>query len=222
MTTDNCFDRMNIHQKKWFCIKCSFQFESSSVFELHLYLSHKKEKTIEIKPNPEESFSNEAELLANKKKKRFCMQCSLQFESSSVFDLHLKLLHKKVIKEESIETKPNPEESFNNEDNRLAKSHKKTFVHERKKFYECNLCQYSSPRRDVMNLHILSIHEGKKPYKCDLCTYACTRKCRLNVNILLLFMREKSPFNANLVKSVFLANRGNYLSFFSYKVQRKG
>ena len=98
-------------------------------------------------------------------KKWFCMQCSLQFESSSVFDLHLKLLHKKVIEEETIETKPNLEECFNNDVELLAKSNKKDFVHERKKSSKCQfnenrLCCFLKQICTKVNSHpncILSI-----------------------------------------------------------------
>ena len=236
---------MNIDQKKWFCMQCSLQFESSSVFDLHLKLLHKKvieEETIETKPNLEECFNNDVELLAKSNKKDFvherkksskcqfnkqnifkkrtthtdekniyykkwsCVQCSFQFESRSVFELH-SFLHSKEIKKETIQIKQNSEESFNNEAERVAKSHKKTFFHERKKNYECNLCQYSSPRRDVMNLHILSIHEGKKPYKCDLCTYACTRKCRLNEHFVTVH-EGKKPFKCESCQKCFSRKQG--------------
>ena len=46
------------------------------------------------------------------KKEWFCFQCSLQFDSSSVFHLHLKLLHKESIKVKVEGNKPNSNESI--------------------------------------------------------------------------------------------------------------
>ena len=49
-------------------------------------------------------------------------------------------------------------------------------VHEGKKQFKCDICDYSfSCKRDIIR-HVASVHEGKKPFKCDICDYSCSQK----------------------------------------------
>ena len=50
------------------------------------------------------------------KKEWFCYQCSLQFDSSLVYDLHLKLLHKHIIETKSIKNEPKTNDLLANDE----------------------------------------------------------------------------------------------------------
>ena len=54
--------KMKVCKKEWFCFQCSLQFDSSSVFHLHLRLLHKESIKIKVKGNEpyiNESFESE-------------------------------------------------------------------------------------------------------------------------------------------------------------------
>ena len=40
-------------------------------------------------------------------------------------------------------------------------------VHEGKKPFKCDFCDYNSSQHSNLNRHIASIHEGTKPFKCS-------------------------------------------------------
>ena len=44
-------------------------------------------------------------------------------------------------------------------------------IHEGKKPFEFDICDYSCSQKIRMNTHISSVHEGKKPFKCEICDY---------------------------------------------------
>ena len=61
----------------------------------------------------------------------------------------------------------------------LAKGfHKKNVasVHESKKPFECDICDYSFSQKNNMKTHVASVHEENKPFKCDKCDYSCSLK----------------------------------------------
>ena len=70
----------------------------------------------------------------------FCTQCSLQFGKKYVFDLHLSLVHGKVleIKKEANNFKENFSESKQDQDKLPIAS-----KHEEKKKIKCEICDYS-------------------------------------------------------------------------------
>ena len=46
-------------------------------------------------------------------------------------------------------------------------------VHEVKKPFKCDICDYSCSRKNHSNKHFATVHEGKEPIKCDICEYSC-------------------------------------------------
>ena len=93
----------------------------------------------------------------NTKKDWFCYQCSLQFDSQHAYSLHLKLIHKYILETKNKLRLQELHASKEKSDlcNQIVadKNEKKTF--------ECEICQYSSYRRDHLDRHVASIHEGK-------------------------------------------------------------
>ena len=35
-----------------------------------------------------------------------------------------------------------------------------------------------------MNRHVSSVHEGKKPFKCDICDYTCSLKQQMKTHVV--------------------------------------
>ena len=42
-------------------------------------------------------------------------------------------------------------------------------IHEGKKDFECNICNYSCGKISDLKVHIKLVHEGKKRLKCNIC-----------------------------------------------------
>ena len=49
-------------------------------------------------------------------------------------------------------------------------------IHEGKKPFNCDICNYRCSQKGDMKTHVASVHEGKKPFKCDICDYSCSQK----------------------------------------------
>ena len=49
-------------------------------------------------------------------------------------------------------------------------------VHERKKPFKCEICDYSCAQKRSLNIHVAAVHEGNKPFKCDQCSYSSVNK----------------------------------------------
>ena len=45
-------------------------------------------------------------------------------------------------------------------------------VHENLKQHQCNICQKKFGLKCTLKMHIQSVHENKKPFKCDVCDYS--------------------------------------------------
>ena len=103
-------------------------------------------------------------------KKWFCKQCSLKFNSSSIYSLHLKLVHKNRNVKAAIKNEEEIKESDETE-NKFAVipdfGKDKAIVQPGKKTFKCEFCDYSSTK-EHLNRHISSVHEGKKPFKVVL------------------------------------------------------
>ena len=41
-----------------------------------------------------------------------------------------------------------------------------TSVHEGKKPFKCEFCEYTTAYKSDMKKHVALVHEGKKPFKC--------------------------------------------------------
>ena len=53
---------------------------------------------------------------------------------------------------------------------------KRASVHEEKKPFKCDICDYRCSYKGSMNRHVSSVHEEKKPFKCDICDYSFSQK----------------------------------------------
>ena len=42
-----------------------------------------------------------------------------------------------------------------------------------------------------MNRHVVSVHEGKKPFKCEICDYSCSLKRTLKKHVAAVHEGEK-------------------------------
>ena len=42
-------------------------------------------------------------------------------------------------------------------------------VHEQRKPFKCDICDYKCSKKSKMNHHVASVHGGKKPIKCNIC-----------------------------------------------------
>ena len=49
-------------------------------------------------------------------------------------------------------------------------------VHEEKKPFVCQLCNYVSYLKTNLKAHVDSVHEGKRPFQCQLCEKRCSSK----------------------------------------------
>ena len=120
----------------------------------------------------------------------FCMQCLLQFDKKYVFDLHLSLVHDKKVE---IKTELNSDFSESQVDaDTISKDH------ERKRSYECEICDYSSSTKGKLKLHVKAVHEKKKLFKCVICDKNFSQKSSLKTHIKSVH-EEKKPFNVKFV-----------------------
>ena len=79
-------------------------------------------------------------------------------------------------------------------------------VHEGKKPFNCELCNYSCSENSRMKKHIASAHEGKKPFKCDFCNYNCSQNSNLKVHIRLVHGGEKTHSALTFIYRMYLQN----------------
>ena len=71
-------------------------------------------------------------------------------------------------------------------------------VHERKKPFNCELCEKSFAVIPYMRNHFARIHKGEQHGICKICEYICSSKYTWNKSILNLFMK-KSHFSVKCV-----------------------
>ena len=65
-------------------------------------------------------------------------------------------------------------------------------VHEGKKPFKCDICNFSCSQKSNMKKHVAAVHEGNKPFKCAICDYSF-------FNMLQQFMKEKNRLNVTYV-----------------------
>ena len=65
-------------------------------------------------------------------------------------------------------------------------------MHEKKRPFECEICNKGFYSKSQLNIHTLRVHEKVRPYTCELCgkSYACTSS--LNLHIRSAHERKKS------------------------------
>ena len=72
--------------KYFFCYKCSLQFESRSVFNLHLKLLHKEDQSEDIIKKEVVDYENETKIITNLAWK--CTKSEIDFETKESLDFH--------------------------------------------------------------------------------------------------------------------------------------
>ncbi|CBJ81164.1 hypothetical protein XBJ1_2038 [Xenorhabdus bovienii SS-2004] len=55
-------------------------------------------------------------------------------------------------------------------------------AHTGEKPFQCDICEYTSPREDNLKRHMRA-HIGEKPFQCDICEYTSTRKDNLKSHL---------------------------------------
>ena len=104
----------------------------------------------------------------------FCDLCSLQFDKKYVYDVHMRLVHKKT-----------STESPQSEIDKIAvkKEYEDLTKDKEKKPHKCSICDYNCKSKTNLKTHFDAVHEGKKPHKCSICDYSCTTKAILKIHI---------------------------------------
>ena len=115
------------------------------------------------------------------KKDWFCYQCSLQFNSSQVYDLHLKLLHKQI-ETQSIKNEPKSNEVLAN-DTKSDICNQIVSLQTEMKTFKCEICEYRSPQKSHLKRHMLSNHSVQKMNKCAICSGNFETKPKLQEHI---------------------------------------
>ena len=125
----------------------------------------------------------------------FCELCSLQFDKKYVYDVHMRLVHKKTLcpqsKIDETVVKKNKadlgeENSFDliqNSTTKININKNADAIHEKKKPHQCSICDYSFAAKGNLKIHINSVHDGKKPHKCSICDQNFAQKQHLKKHI---------------------------------------
>ena len=58
-----------------------------------------------------------------------------------------------------------------------------SFVHDGKRQFRCEVCDYKSSQKCDINKHIASVHEANRPLKYDICDYSCSQNSKSNENV---------------------------------------
>ena len=64
-------------------------------------------------------------------------------------------------------------------------------VHEGKKPFKCESCDYSCSLKGHLNQHVASVHEGKKPFKCKTCNHSFSEKGSLKKHVAAIHDKKK-------------------------------
>ena len=56
-------------------------------------------------------------------------------------------------------------------------------VHEKKKPFKCDICDYSFSQKSDLKKHHESVHEGKRPFKCEICEKTFNRKTNMATHV---------------------------------------
>ena len=64
-------------------------------------------------------------------------------------------------------------------------------IHEGKKPFRCDICDYSCSQKGNMKTHVASVHVVKKPFKCDICDYSFSLKNIMKRHIITVHGGKK-------------------------------
>ena len=64
-------------------------------------------------------------------------------------------------------------------------------VHQKKRLFKCNFCDYMFSRNSHLNKHIESVHEKNNPFECDICDYISYRESHLKKHLESVHERNK-------------------------------
>ena len=56
-------------------------------------------------------------------------------------------------------------------------------VHEKKKPFKCDICNYSCFQKCEIEKHQELVHEKKKPLRCDICDYSFFSKSSMKIHV---------------------------------------
>ena len=56
-------------------------------------------------------------------------------------------------------------------------------MHERKKEFKCEVCNYEGCLKSLLDKHIASAHENLKGFRCELCNQQFTNKSNLKAHV---------------------------------------
>ena len=114
----------------------------------------------------------------------YCYECSLQFDSKYVFDVHLSVVHgeKLEIKQEP-DSQPSviPEakevqiehqdekNTWKNESKRRKGPIKTASGPKGKEKLKCGIYNVNHGEKSTLKKHVTTVHEGKKQFKCSFC-----------------------------------------------------
>ena len=56
-------------------------------------------------------------------------------------------------------------------------------VHEKKKPFKCDICNFSCYQKRDLKKHIESAHENKKLFRCDICDKTFNQKTNMTAHI---------------------------------------
>jgi hypothetical protein len=76
-------------------------------------------------------------------------------------------------------------------------------LHEGKKPFACNICDYRCLSKSNLKQHIEYVHADKKQFKCDICNYKCKISSQCNI------CETSCSSNGDLKKHFVLVHEGN-------------
>ena len=133
----------------------------------------------------------------------YCYECSLQFDTKFVSNIHLSVVHgeKLDIKQESDYQSPvipevkeieilkcsDEENSWKNKSKRRKVSIKTGSDHKGKDQFKCDIFG----QKGSLNIHVGTVHEGKKQFKCDICNASFGKKGNLNTHVATVHEGKK-------------------------------
>ena len=80
----------------------------------------------------------------------------------------------------------------------------KLAVHDGKKPFKCEICDFSFALKQSLKTHIGSFHEGNKLYKCEMCDNSFAQKSHLRKHVSSVHDGKK-PWKCDICETRFLS-----------------